>query len=115
DTRRIGFIARGKVSFNNKRRHMSDQTHRIHRHNYESFFTVFSNTLWENERLSWASKSLLAYMLSRPPNWVVYRGQLASIYKGDKRGNGKDAVDSCFQELIELGFIIYTPKDEKTG
>lgn len=89
--------------------------HRIHRHSYESQFTIFSNSLWEDEHLSWSSKSLLAYMLSRPKDWIVYRSQLASIYKGEKRGNGKKAVDTCFDELIEKGYIIYTPKDQKTG
>lgn len=92
-----------------------EQTHKIHRHNYENQYTIFSNHLWENPQLCWGAKALLAYMLSRPANWSVYRSQLASIYKGEKRGNGKNAVDSFFNELMEHGYIVYTPKDEKTG
>jgi hypothetical protein len=45
----------------------------------------------------------------------VYRSQLAKVYKGDKRGNGRDSVDTAFDELIAEGFIVYTPKDPKTG
>lgn len=88
---------------------------RIHRHNYESRFTIISNDILENEYLSFGAKALLCYMLSRPADWVIYRGQLAKVYKGDKRGNGKNAVDSWFNELMEFGYVVYTAKDEETG
>jgi len=94
---------------------MDDAAYRIHRHNYENQFTIYSNSLWENEYISWGAKALLAYMLSRPKDWVIYRSQLASIYKGESRGNGKTAIDTFFNELIEFGFILYTPKDKETG
>lgn len=88
---------------------------RIHRHNYENFYTVFSNIQFEYDFLSWDSKGLLGYLLSRPLDWVIYRSQLASVYKGQRKGNGKRAIDAMFNELIEYGFIVYTAKDEKTG
>jgi len=93
---------------------MSEKTGRIHRHNYEKDFTVMSNKLVEDEILSWIAKSLLWYMLSRPADWMVYRAQLAKVYKGSKRGNGKDAVDSAFEELLKMRYIIYTAKDKET-
>lgn len=97
---------------------MSDSnqsTGRIHRHNYEDSFTVMPNHIAEHSKMSWAAKSVIWYLLSRPKDWVVYRAHLAKIYKGEKRGNGKDAIDSIFEELIQLRFIIYTPKDEESG
>jgi hypothetical protein len=69
----------------------------------------------EHDKLTWMTKSLLWYLLSRPLDWVTYRSQLAKVYKGDVKGNGKDAIDRCFKELMDFGFIIYTAKDEKTG
>lgn len=93
----------------------SSQQHRIHRHGYQRDFTVMPNALVENPRLSWAAKGLFWYILSRPIDWVLYRSQLASVYTGDKRGNGSDAVDSIFNELIDNGYIVYTAKDPDTG
>lgn len=94
---------------------MTNKTHRIHRHNYENQFTILPNSLWENEYLSWGAKSLLGYLLSRPPNWIIYRSYLSQIYKGERKGNGKYAVDEWFKELIEFKYIVYTPQDENTG
>lgn len=94
---------------------MSEDTGRIHRHNYESSFTIMPHHIVEHENLSWVAKSILWYLLSRPLDWKVYRAQLAKVYKGSKRGNGKDAVDTAFEELIEQRYIIYTANDESTG
>lgn len=91
-----------------------ENMHRIHRHNYEDKFSIIPNHIFENPNLSWGAKGLLCYMLSRPKDWVIYRNQLASVYKGERSGNGKTAVDGAFKELIEQGYIVYTPKDEKT-
>src|SRR5210317_255600 len=94
---------------------MTEDIGRIHRHNYESHFSILPHHIVEHEHLSWMAKSILWYLLSRPLNWKVYRSQLAKIYKGNKRGNGKDAVDSAFDELLQYRFIIYTAKDKSTG
>ena len=91
------------------------QDNRIHRHTYNSDFTILPNKLWERSDLSWGAKSLLAYMISRPLDWEIYRSQLSKIYKGEKKGNGAYSVDGWFEELIKLGYIIYTPQDKETG
>ncbi len=94
---------------------MSEDTGRIHRHNYESQFTIMPHHIVEHETLSWVSKSILWYLLSRPLDWKVYRAQIAKVYKGSTRGSGEYAVDAAFDELIEHRFIIYTDKDKNTG
>lgn len=94
---------------------MSEDIGRIHRHNYESHFSIMPHHIVDHDNLTWTTKSILWYLLSRPLDWKVYRAQIAKVYKGTKRGNGKDAIDSAFEELIEKRFIIYTPKDKNTG
>lgn len=93
---------------------MSDQE-LIHRFSFNEKFTNFHNKLWDDENISWASKSLLAYIISRPKDWKVYRKQLATIYKGSKRGNGLEAVNSMFDELIEHEYIIYVKDRNEKG
>lgn len=93
---------------------MEEKTHRIHRHNYQDHYTILPNHIFEDPYLSAGSKWLLAYLLTRPKDWIVYRSQLAKVYKGDKKGNGKKAVDGWFQELMEAGYIEYTLQDPET-
>lgn len=92
-----------------------NDSHRIHRQDYHSCFTTLPNHIIEDENLTAGAKWILIYLLSRPTDWVVYRSQLSKVYQGDKKGNGKYAVDGWFEELIEQGYIIYTPQDPETG
>lgn len=87
----------------------------IHIHCLEKYFKSLPNMTAEDERISWSAKGLLWYLLSRPKDWKVNVKQLASIYKGDKRGNGIDAIYSMFDELKEAGYIIYNNFKNELG
>lgn len=78
-------------------------------------FTLISNKIFEHEYLSWESKSLLCYILSRPPEWSINVKQLASIYKGKKIGGGIDSIHEMLKELKNNGYVIYKKSKNKLG
>jgi hypothetical protein len=78
-------------------------------------FTMMSNEVLEDFSLSWGAKGLLGYLLSRPKDWIIYTCQLAEIYKGDRRGNGKDGIYAMIRELKQAGFISYSKSQDKQG
>jgi hypothetical protein len=86
----------------------------IHRFNFENHFTTLPNQTVEDPNLSWGAKGLLWYMVSRPKDWKIHRKQLASVYKGDRQINGKDAINGWFDELIQGRYVVYTRRHPKT-
>jgi hypothetical protein len=66
-------------------------------------YTVINNQLLEDSRMSWETKGLLCYLLSKPNDWRIQRGSLA------KFGNtGERCVRRILQELKELGYLVQT-------
>jgi len=53
----------------------------------------------EDTRLSWKSKGILAYLLSRPDDWTVMFEQLQKVST-----DGKSSIRSAFKELVEYGY-----------
>lgn len=68
----------------------------------ESKFVIMPNEIVQDINLSLRSKGLLSYLLSLPPDWVIYKTQLYKAFKTD----GRRAIDACFEELSEKGYII---------
>jgi len=64
-------------------------------------FTVLPNELVRSKVLTCAEKGLLAYLLSLPDNWAVYKTKLPEDV-GEKRGT----INRIFAGLVEKGFII---------
>lgn len=63
-------------------------------------FTVISRKLLEDKRLKWSTRGILAYLLSKPDNWVL---QIVDLKKnGDL---GRDAVYDRIKQAIEYGYI----------
>jgi hypothetical protein len=87
----------------------------IHNIRLDSNFTITSNKTPEVPGVSWGAKGLLWYILSRPPGWEIHTWQLAGIYSGEKRGNGKPAIGGFIKELIKAGFLIYKKYQKKNG
>ena len=92
---------------------MSEPT--IHKAFFEHNFTCLYHLSAEDQQLSFQAKGLLWYMLSRPSNWVIHRKQLATVYKGERKDNGIDAINRMCDELIARGYLIYTKQDPITG
>ena len=61
-------------------------------------------------RLTWAARGLLAYLLSRPDDWVVLVKDLI------KRGNLKrDGIYALLRELRTVGYLRYDPTRDAQG
>ncbi|MEK4061697.1 MULTISPECIES: helix-turn-helix domain-containing protein [unclassified Paenibacillus] len=66
----------------------------------DSSYTILDPYFLSDERLTWKSKGLLGYLLSKPSNWRVY---ISDLVKRSK--DGKDAVYSALRELEAAGYI----------
>jgi hypothetical protein len=63
-------------------------------------FTVISRNLLEDKRLMWSTRGILAYLLSKPDNWIL---QISDLKKnGDL---GRDAIYCRVNQAIEYGYI----------
>lgn len=68
-----------------------------HRHPYAQI----NNEVLETDALSFKAKGILSYLLSRCDEWEVYQSQLANVGP-----DGRTAVRSGIEELIEAGYIV---------
>lgn len=83
------------------------QNVRIHHHRLDKEFSIIANHGVQNSNLSWDTKGLLWYMLSRDSSFEIHTWHLASLYKGEKRGSGIKAIRRMLNELQEEGYLIY--------
>ena len=73
-------------------------------------FVVMDQRAVEDDRLSWAARGLLCYLLSRPDDWKVLVNDLR------KRGNlGRDGIYRLLRELRELGYARFQHVRDKHG
>lgn len=70
-------------------------------------FTVLSNEVINDARLSFAARGLLHWILSKPDHWQVsVEGVKRHCQsQGKKRGNGRDAIYALLAELKEAGYM----------
>ena len=90
---------------------MNDQKKSIIRKmkNKENPYTMVSNSVIRDQRLSWKSRGLLVYLLSLPDDWTIHIQELA------KHGpDGRDSVSSGLKELKALGYVqVVEIRDER--
>ena len=73
-------------------------------------FVVMDQSAVEDDRLSWAARGLLCYLLSRPDDWKVLVNDLR------KRGNlGRDGIYRLLKELRALGYARFQRLRDKHG
>ena len=73
-------------------------------------FVVMGQRAVEDDRLSWAARGLLCYLLSRPDDWKVLVNDLR------KRGNlGRDGVYRLLRELRTVGYARFLRLRDKNG
>ena len=63
-------------------------------------YVLLNKTCLSDDRLSWKAKGLHSYLLSLPDDWKIYTEDLKNRSK-----DGKDAIRSAINELIDLGYI----------
>lgn len=70
---------------------------RIHKtHNY----SIISNVVLNDERLSWRARGIAAYLLSKPDDWRINAAHLHRVGR-----EGRDAVRAALKELEDLGYL----------
>ena len=73
-------------------------------------FVVMDQRAVEDDRLSWAARGLLCYLLSRPDDWKVLVNDLR------KRGNlGRDGIYRLLRELRTVGYARFLRMRDKNG
>jgi hypothetical protein len=86
---------------------------RIHHSRPSVAFTIVPNATLQDERLSFAARGMLAYLLSLPDGWNTNADKLAgraALMRPEKaRGEGRRAMRAIFGELKEHGYIRHRP------
>ncbi len=73
-------------------------------------FVVMDQRAVEDDRLSWAARGLLCYLLSRPDDWKVLVNDLR------KRGNlGRDGIYRLLRELRTVGYARFQRLRDRNG
>lgn len=70
-------------------------------------FALIANGALRDKRLSFRARGLMAYLLSLPPNWRTTVRQLAI-----QTTEGRDAVATAINELVEYGYVTRTDRRE---
>ena len=87
--KQANYATRGKTIFRVKK-------------NADNPFVMIDRRPIENPKLSWKAKGILAYLLSRPDNWVVRLGDLVK-----HSPDGAFSVRGAIKELRNAGHITY--------
>ncbi len=72
-------------------------------------FTVLSNDIFKSG-LSIEAIGLLAYFLSLPHDWVIYKTKLH-----DQLNMGREKLDRVFKELQQAGYILSVKRQQESG
>src|SRR5262249_16471772 len=62
-------------------------------------FAIIPNAVLEDRRLSGEARGVLAYLLSRPPDWETRPSHLRHMFSC-----GKERMDRIMRELIDAGY-----------
>jgi len=73
-------------------------------------FVIVDQSAVEGALFSWAARGLLAYLLSRPDDWLVLVRDLK------RRGDlGRDGIYKLLQELRSAGYVSYQRLRDRQG
>ena len=83
---------------------------RINRVRKEKNFVQLDKGFLQNPKLSAKAKGVLAYILSLPDDWVLYKSELPNHFS-----DGKDSIRSALVELERFGHLVIekNSRDEK--
>lgn len=80
------------------------------KYQFDRNFTVISNVLFRDKRLSYRAKGLFAQIVSLPDDWDFSLAGLAVLAQ-----DGVDAVRSTVKELEEAGYLEWTRERNDKG
>jgi hypothetical protein len=80
---------------------------KIHRSTPAGDFVIIPNETLRDERLSFAARGHLAYLLTRPEDWKTSADDEAERARGlrAKRGEGREAMRRIYRELKDAGYM----------
>ena len=82
----------------------------------ETKFYTLDKSISEDDRLSWASRGLLIYLLGKPDNWEVSVRHLINQTKNVLgKASGRDGVRSILKELEAAGYLTVDRARNDTG
>jgi hypothetical protein len=73
-------------------------------------FTILSNEIFRDPRITMKAKGLYAYLMTLPDDWKIYKSELHKAF-----ADGKDATRSAFDELIQFGYIVSESSNSQQG
>lgn len=82
----------------------------------ETKFYTLDKAISEDDRLSWASRGLLIFLLGKPDNWEVSVRHLINQTKSCLgKSSGRDAVRVILKELEAAGYLTVDRARNETG
>lgn len=73
-------------------------------------FTVVPNLALQDSEMSLKAKGLLAYLLSLPSDWVIYKSELHKNFT-----DGSTSVQTAFKELQDKGYVLSVEIRDECG
>ena len=73
-------------------------------------YVVIDRRPLEDERLSWAARGVLGYLLAKPDNWTLRIEDLR------RRGDlGRDALYAILKQLQHFGYVVRGSQRDERG
>lgn len=73
-------------------------------------FTTVPNEFIHRPDMSMKAKGLLIYLLSLPPNWVIYKREIPNHFT-----DGIDSIRAAFKELEKMGYVLSIETRNRKG
>ena len=78
-------------------------------------FYILDKAISEDQRLTWAARGLLIYLLGKPDHWRVSPAALRNETALTRKPTGRDGVYSLLDELIYAGYVTRTQERLSSG
>ena len=78
-------------------------------------FYILDKRISEDQRLTWAARGLLIYLLGKPDHWRVSPAALRNETALTRKPTGRDGVYSLLDELIYAGYVTRTQERLSSG
>jgi len=86
---------------------MSDRIHKAK--GLTEDFLILRNDDVQRTDLSYEAVGLLTYLMSLPPDWIIYVSTL------ERKGMGRDRLKKTIKELIDNGYLFVEQKHDEKG
>jgi hypothetical protein len=105
----VQFTGRGVLAFLSAPKREKEKEMIIRSPRPESKFSIISNEVVRDRRLSYKARGILLELLSRPDNWRIDAKGLETDL------DGRAAVLSALRELREFGYLVTKREHDKKG